>query len=200
MKDNVPVKPEVQSIPDIKNKTHFILLDIDGVLNANFDDSADEFYREFKTVRVSKDNETKQSIIGYFRDDIIDRFKKIVADKDAVIILTSTWSYTVWVDEYPEFEKDFTNEMGKPVIFIDTMYDVYDRILDSFSVLETAGLTNKPLKAICLDDLIFDATSDRGIDVLSTSKELGIDIRIPLVHGSLGLTDKNFQELEDWFN
>lgn len=181
-------------VADGGGKMKYILLDMDGVLNTSFCEDEDKI-EPFCTAVSGIGNLE----FGWCNKDLIAKFRKVAARKDVSIILVSSWAVGHrHPDSYPAFDNDFREYLRayNPLIYPKQGSSGYARASRAFEYFEENNIANTT--AIYLDD--FSLSDSEYLEICSKYKELGIKFIKPPILPLIGITDEDFEMIENIFN
>ena len=169
---------------DVTNM-NIIFLDVDGVLNGARDFG---YERHFETVDCYVDTNLGKQHFGRVNREQLNKLREIVKLANAKVYLISSWSVAFKIEEMLDIQETFNEFFGFEVIAAQCgMQSANGRAQFALEIL-----TSEPYRAaVYLDDM-----QDFDPEIL---QELQSKCFVPVIKGSVGLRDFDFEAIKEYF-
>lgn len=175
---------------DISKVTNMniIFLDVDGVLNGARDFG---YERHFETIDCYVDTENGKQHFGRVNREQLNKLREIVKLADAKVYLISSWSVAFKIEEMQNVQETFNEFFGFEVHATQCgMQTANGRAKFAIDLLNSPEFANYDA-AVFLDDM-----QDFDLEIAS---ELQSKCFVPVVKGSVGLRDCDFEAIKEYF-
>lgn len=167
---------------------NIIFLDVDGVLNGAKDFG---YERHFETIDCHVNTNFGKQHFGRVNREQLNKLREIVKLADAKVYLISSWSVAFKIEEMQNVQETFNEFFGFDVIASQCgMQTANGRARFAIDLLNSPEFANYDA-AVYLDDM-----QDFDPDI---SIELQSKCFVPVIKGSVGLRDFDFEAIKSYF-